>query len=470
MTTVIIALLLLQGIPVQQGGTVSGILRDSRGAPVPGVRMAAVVRPDALADIAEGTASIYAQTDNEGKYILEGVPPGRYVIAAGRLDLQTFYPGTQEIENATVVSITPGAKVANINFALVNTSVGRSDNARIGNANAVIPLRVTVEGGGKIPITAKGRAVSIHFESGGLPISVPLDATTVNIPGPTTMNFRVTVEDLPDDYTIRSIAYGATDITNGTFRLSPSNFQTVITVIPPITPPQPSPGAPPAEIEDRLRAFLITTNRDTQIVNAANPPLALSITLRRAAQNQIDGVRVSGRFADPGKRLVYISGQPGVVFADGSFEFRDVKPGRHVVAATNNPTMPLAAVIVVGDQDVKDVELKETTLLPSDIRVPHDPLPAGNYAPGAAVPLARVRGRVLEETTKEPIGEGEVVIKTGDVFRAIPIQQDGHFESFTLLPGTYDVRFQIFAHSTVGPTLTVEDKDIELELTSRRLY
>ena len=81
-----------------------------------------------------------------------------------------------------------------------------------------------------------------------------------------------------------------------------------------------------------------------------------------------------------------------------------------------------------------------------------------------------MRGIVREETTKDPIREGDVVLKAGDTFRTIPIQQDGHFESFTLLPGTYELRFQIFAHSTIGPTFTVEDKDIELEITSRRLY
>jgi len=199
-----------------------------------------------------------------------------------------------------------------------------------------------------------------------------------------------------------------------------------------------------------------------------SPPSTLSIILRRAQQIESLGARVSGHLTVPGKSLVYISGRSGVVFADGTFEFRDVTPGRHIAAMTGNP--PRAAVVVVGDKEVKDVELKETILLPSDTRTPHDPLPAGNYAPGSTVPLARVRGIVREETTKDLIREGDVVLKAGDTFRTIPIQQDGHFESFTLLPGTYELRFQIFAHSTIGPTFTVEDKDIELELTSRRLY
>jgi hypothetical protein len=161
----VIAFLLLQGIPIQQGGTVSGILRDSSGAPVPGVRMAAVMRPDSLAEIAEGTASIYAETDSEGKYSLESIPPGRYVIAAGRLDLQTFYPGTQEIENATVVSVTPGAKLANINFAMSGTSAGRAGNGRVGNINAI---RAVERCGGRRGKNPGNGEWAVHLDPSGL--------------------------------------------------------------------------------------------------------------------------------------------------------------------------------------------------------------------------------------------------------------------------------------------------------------
>jgi len=65
--------------------------------------MAAVARPDALENIAEGAAMAgIAETDAEGKYTLENIPPGRYLIAAGRLDLQTYYPGTQSTAEARI--------------------------------------------------------------------------------------------------------------------------------------------------------------------------------------------------------------------------------------------------------------------------------------------------------------------------------------------------------------------------------
>jgi protocatechuate 3,4-dioxygenase beta subunit len=103
MTAILFSLMIvLQGIPVQQGGTVSGILRDSRGMPVAGVRMAAVARGDPLEKA--GPMSGITETDTQGRFTLENIPPGRYVIAAGRLDLQTFYPGTQSLWDAAILT------------------------------------------------------------------------------------------------------------------------------------------------------------------------------------------------------------------------------------------------------------------------------------------------------------------------------------------------------------------------------
>jgi len=127
-------------------------------------------------------------------------------------------------------------------------------------------------------------------------------------------------------------------------------------------------------------------------------------------------------------------------------------------------------MVVVGEKDIDGITLSETPLLPDNIRNPRDPLPAGDYQPGSIVPLPRVTGTVLEESTKEPIKEGNVILTVGNFSRTLAIDQDGHFDPISLLPGTYDIRLQIFGHSTNSPAITVEDKDLKLELTSRRLY
>ena len=91
MNIVLLSLLFwVQGIPVQQSGTVTGILRNADGKPAAGVRVSAVPQTDAIETTAAGlTLSSIAETDANGRYQLENVPPGRYYVAAGRLDFPT---------------------------------------------------------------------------------------------------------------------------------------------------------------------------------------------------------------------------------------------------------------------------------------------------------------------------------------------------------------------------------------------
>jgi hypothetical protein len=297
-------------------------------------------------------------------------------------------------------------------------------------------------------------------------------------------DFGVAIDNLPETYVVKSILYGTTDITRSTFRLTAANFPARYA----------TPAAPIPTTQD-LAAYLQSLANSTasasppgvslltralQFAGAApipngayTPPFPITITLGNTTPLPASGVRITGKSGSTSKRLIYISGRPGTLYADGSFEFRGVPPGRHVIATVNNPSTPLAAMVVVGAKDIDGVTLTETPLLPDNIRALKDPLPTGDYQPGAMVPLTRVTGVVLEESTREPIKEGNVILTVGNFSRIFPIDPDGHFghfETIRLLPGAYEIRLQIFGHSTIAPILTVEDKDLDLELTSRRLY
>jgi hypothetical protein len=484
---------LLQGIPVQQGGKVTGVLRDSQGTPLPGVRMAAVSRGGTLEETAVGVSMAgLAQTDENGRFTLEDIPPGRYSIAAGRLDLQTYHPGTQSLVDATILTVTAGETISGINFTLNNSSIGRAAAGGGGTPQivATIPVQLTVEKGGKLPVSADGKLINLRLEYStnaiSIPIYTPLVAPSFVVPGPVIGDVRVEVENLPEYYEVKSVAYGAQVLPQRVFRLTAASFSTVITRA--AIPPPPQPPANPQDpqylqaVSSYLQARANTLNAlgvvstfnnllslaTSSTAPATTPPSTLSITIGEVVRPKAPGVRVTGQTGGQERRLVYISGRPGVVFSDGTFEFRGVPPGRHLIAAVG-PSRA-AVVVVVGNNDVDGVDLKPAPLLPDDVTKPKDPLPAGDLAPGKLVSLARITGVVLEETSKMPVTEGEVVIRSGNLSRNVPIDDKGRFETFTLFPGTYDMRLQIFGHSTIGPTVTVSDKDIDLEVSVRRLY
>jgi hypothetical protein len=495
-TLLLSSLLALQGIPVQaqQAGTVSGVLKDSEGKPLPGIRMAAIARPQSLDEAVTSAAmSSLAETDEQGRYTLEGIPPGRYYIAAGRLDAQTYYPGTTNMAMAKEVVITAGSTLSGIDFALGDLSFGRASSRGglvVGvnmNATAAIPLRVTVEGGGKIPLSAGGKFITVKLDM-GTAITTPISSTVVNIPGPQTTAYRVTVENLPETYAVKSLTYGSTDLLTGTLRLTPPNFPRSTSIAVSTTA-----GANPPVLQlpqnegDLLNyLFALAAGRGLIVAPVApapppapastvqiTPPLSwLSITLKQVAPNPVAGVRVSGRLSAPGNRMVYASGIPGTVYSDGTFEVHGVPPGRHSIVARDNrlSARPLAAAVVVANGNLDGIVLTETAALPHDAWDPAPPRPAGDH-PAGSVPLARITGTLVEESSRKPIAEGTVMIKSnGSSTVSFPVDSEGGFELPPLLPGTYDLEVQVFGHSSAKQSLEIDDKNMKLELVTRKLY
>jgi hypothetical protein len=114
--------LMAQIVPVSplQTGSVTGVVRTATGAPAAGIRVTAM-RTDAMDDALRAMVSL-SQTDSTGRYRLENVPAGRYYIAAGRVDLPTFYPGTLDMTQGTAVSISSSAPLSDIDFVIQDTS------------------------------------------------------------------------------------------------------------------------------------------------------------------------------------------------------------------------------------------------------------------------------------------------------------------------------------------------------------
>lgn len=469
LSTLLISALLFAQIPLRpaEGGTVTGVLKDSAGKPIAGVRVAAVTLPDAIKEgnAAAATAtpaamSSIAETDAQGRYTLESIPQGRYYIAAGRVDQPTYYPGTRDMPGATIVSVMPGTTVPGIDFILNAASAGRASEFGIGIITIrsvlptlTVPLEVRAQNGGRVPVFTAGKFPELRLTGSPASTSVSLVSASVDVYGPTS-DYQVTVENLPDAYSIQSITYGNKDITKGSLKFSTVDFA-----------------------NGNLNMTALVTGMSTQQpVSAADlvhwpvAPGKLIITLRDAAPavRSDSGVRVRGRIPAGERRSIYLSGTPGTIYSDGTFEFNGVRPGLHMIASLDNAD-PLGAMVAVGKEDVAEVELKPTRIFPANMRIEREPGPLGSIAPGTAIPPATVRGRLTEEITQTPIPEGLVRVLGYSNTAENTIIHDGRFE-MSLLPGTYVLKFEIFGHSNLTRTLTVGTENIILDLTTRRLY
>src|SRR5262245_25457076 len=104
MTSLFVVLLLgqISQLVAAQTGVVTGTVRTLEGRPAIRIRVAAMARPETATDLAGGSAlASVSETDDEGRYRLENIPPGQYYILAGRIDQPTFYPGTADMSTGT---------------------------------------------------------------------------------------------------------------------------------------------------------------------------------------------------------------------------------------------------------------------------------------------------------------------------------------------------------------------------------
>jgi hypothetical protein len=125
------ALLVLQDArPV---GSITGQIRAMDGSPAAQVDVTAE-EIEQFGNLNPATAILVSagQTDAEGRYRLERVPPGRYFITAGLADSPSYFPGVKTRQEARSIAVMANQVVSGIDFTLA-TSVGVHVRGRVLN-------------------------------------------------------------------------------------------------------------------------------------------------------------------------------------------------------------------------------------------------------------------------------------------------------------------------------------------------
>jgi hypothetical protein len=175
---------------------------------------------------------------------------------------------------------------------------------------------------------------------------------------------------------------------------------------------------------------------------------------------------VSGRIREDPNRSIYISGTPGTVYTDGTFEFAGVAPGRYSIVTLDNPgsERPMGAAIVVGDRDFSDVSLAPISIAPRRGEYSSPSMPADRLPANTQVPLAAIRGRIMDRELMQPFTAGKVVVNN-DQSLTFSLNDDGRFEVPRLLPGTYALDIVVYGIGTISRTVELGDRDVELSLS-----
>jgi len=458
MFAILIITVLLQGIPIgpQAAGAVSGVLRNLEGKPAAGVRVSAMTRQEPLQEKTAVALASIAETDQDGRYTIEGIPPGQYHIVAGSIDRPTYYPGTLDIAAARVVQITAGARITGFDFAVVDTT--RRMPTQIGVSAVLghqISLQVRAEPGTRIPVVSPAGPLILEFEriSDRVTYSVPATAGSVRLELQSTgtaTEYRTRLKNLPEGFVVRSMTYNGAALPSEIL-----SFPTVTTS---------SSGGLNVFQSNTTQALL------SFLTNVTLPGLlVISVAdVRGSASSGASGVRVTGIGRRSDSHPVLLSGKGGLVFADGSFEFRGVPPGRHTLALIDSPGRALGTTLIVGDRDIDNVSLDEIAALPLDIQLPVAPGAVGNAVQGTKIPPVILSGVVLDRLTQQPPPSGQAWI-SGRYSPSYPIDADGRFEIPGLLPGTYKLEVQVAGYATITRDLTVgiEDLKLDLQLESR---
>lgn len=141
-------------------GVVTGQLLNTNSQPAADVRVRAIAMAEPGTPTLAVTELFSGVTDKEGRYRLADLPPGRYYVIAGLIDIPTYYPGVREMKDAIGISIGPNT-TTELDFKMV-VSDGFTVSGRIA-ARSDRPLTQKLT----ITMNAPGRYLTADVSANG---------------------------------------------------------------------------------------------------------------------------------------------------------------------------------------------------------------------------------------------------------------------------------------------------------------
>ncbi len=127
-------------------GAVTGRLLSPDGTPAAGIRIAAVP-VDSEAQAGAPILFGISQTDADGRYRIENIPPGRYFIFAGLIEFPSYYSNATSLDRASAITVDAGTTAAGIDFKMAR------------------PAGLTVSGRLDLPSTMRMAAATVTLSS-----------------------------------------------------------------------------------------------------------------------------------------------------------------------------------------------------------------------------------------------------------------------------------------------------------------
>jgi len=133
-----------------RGGVITGKIIDADGRPL--IEEEVMIFPvESRQGFFQHTAPIHARTDDRGIYRMFGVAPGKYRVAAGRDDgdsfgmrgggfRRTFHPSAIEASEATIIEVTEASEATGVDITLPEPTVYYSARGRIIDDDTGQPL------------------------------------------------------------------------------------------------------------------------------------------------------------------------------------------------------------------------------------------------------------------------------------------------------------------------------------------